>query len=132
VSYGPEPRLFAGEGSDADTRPTVPYGPRASCIKKDIAGLPMQLGSRVSKTCLRVLRRLTPEPLRHARRMGRWHHHDLQDMRTSDYNTTLVLLTTYKTQLQCEATRQDGAYKSSNNTQVHTNKLLKQIKYPKS
>jgi hypothetical protein len=34
------------EGSSTVTRPTVPCGPRASNIKKSIAGLPMQLDSR--------------------------------------------------------------------------------------
>jgi hypothetical protein len=69
----------------------------------------MQLDSCVSKVRSRVLRHLTLEPLRPARRVGRWPHHDLQDIQTGGYNTVPALLTTYKTQLQCEVIRQDDA-----------------------
>jgi hypothetical protein len=36
------------------TRPTVPCGPRGSSIKKNLVGLPMQLGSRVFKACAHI------------------------------------------------------------------------------
>jgi hypothetical protein len=49
MPYGSGPRLSVGEGSSATTRPTVPSGPWASSIKKGLIGLPMQLGSHVSK-----------------------------------------------------------------------------------
>jgi hypothetical protein len=47
-SFGP--CLPPGEGNDTTTRLMVPYGLWVSCIKKDIVGLPIQLGSRVSKS----------------------------------------------------------------------------------
>jgi hypothetical protein len=61
VSHGTGPRLPAGEGSGAVTHPIVPCGPRASSIKKGLAGLAMQLGSRISKECSRVFKTPAPE-----------------------------------------------------------------------
>jgi hypothetical protein len=46
--------LPTGKGSSAATRTVVPNESWASCIKKGIAGLPIQLGSHVSKACLCV------------------------------------------------------------------------------
>jgi hypothetical protein len=54
VFYGSWHCLPAGKGSGAATRPTIPYGPWASSIKKGLAGLPMQLGSCVSMARARV------------------------------------------------------------------------------
>jgi hypothetical protein len=51
VSYGSGPYLPTGEGFGVVTCPAVPYGPQASSIKKGIASLHMQLGSRISKAC---------------------------------------------------------------------------------
>jgi hypothetical protein len=52
---------------------------------------------------------LTPKPLWPARRADRQHHHGMQDVRAGGYSAALSLLTTHKTQLQYETTRQDGA-----------------------
>jgi hypothetical protein len=54
VSYGSEPHFSTGKGSGAATHPAVPYGPHTSSIKKGLASLPIQLGSRVSKACTHV------------------------------------------------------------------------------
>jgi hypothetical protein len=42
-------------------------------IKKDLAALGAQRGSQVTKAC-------PPIPVAPARRVSRWHHHNLQDM----------------------------------------------------
>jgi hypothetical protein len=47
MSYGSGPHLSAEVGSDAATYPAGPYGPRASSIKKSLAGQPVQLGTHV-------------------------------------------------------------------------------------
>jgi hypothetical protein len=47
------------------------------------------------------------ESLCPTRRVGRRHHYSLQDVQTCDYSAALALLITHKTQLQCDATRQD-------------------------
>jgi hypothetical protein len=47
------------EGSSAATRPAVPYEPRASSIKKNLASLTVQLGSHVSKAHAHVAK--TPD-----------------------------------------------------------------------
>jgi hypothetical protein len=47
VSSGSEPHLPAEVGSGATMYPTVPYGLRASSIKKSLAGLLVQLGMDV-------------------------------------------------------------------------------------
>jgi hypothetical protein len=55
---------------------------RALGIKKDLGGLAMQLGSRVSAVPM-------PEQLRHARHVARRHHESMQD-RYLQCNTDLV------------------------------------------
>jgi hypothetical protein len=50
VPYGSGPHLSAGEGSGAAMHPAVLSRSCALSIKKGLAGLPMQLGSRVSKS----------------------------------------------------------------------------------
>jgi hypothetical protein len=47
MSYGSKPLLSAEVGSSATMCPTGPYGPRASSIKKSLAGLPVQLDMHV-------------------------------------------------------------------------------------
>jgi hypothetical protein len=54
VSHGSRPRLTTGVGSGAATWPTTLCWPWASDINKGLAGLAMQLSSRVSKACSRV------------------------------------------------------------------------------
>jgi hypothetical protein len=61
---------------------------------KGLAGLGMQLGSRVSMARPYVFKahsRVTKVP---ARRAGRRHHYDLQDMRTCCYSAMSAQLTT--------------------------------------
>jgi hypothetical protein len=70
------PCLPAREGSDAATYPTALNGPRASGIKKGLAGLSMQLGSHVSKSCSHVTEV-------HVRCVGSRCHLDLQTMQIS-------------------------------------------------
>jgi hypothetical protein len=86
-------RLPAENGSDAVMCPIELYASQVSRITKGLAGLAMQLGSRVSKTP-------TPEQLRHVRRASRRHQWGLQDMWTCDYSATPVLLTTHETRRQ--------------------------------
>jgi hypothetical protein len=54
VFYGSGHHLPTGKGFGAAMHPAVPYRLRASSIKKGLADLPMQLGSRVSKPCVHV------------------------------------------------------------------------------
>jgi hypothetical protein len=54
VFYGSGHRLPTGKGFGVAMHPAVPYRLRASSIKKGLADLPMQLGSRVSKPCAHV------------------------------------------------------------------------------
>jgi hypothetical protein len=61
------------EGFGTATHPTVPYGSLASSIKKNLPGLPKQLGSHVSKAHTHVSETLDVRAI-----MG------LQDMRASD------------------------------------------------
>jgi hypothetical protein len=93
VPYGSGLRLPAENGSGAAMCPVELYASQVSRITKGLAGLAMQLGSRVSKT-------FTPEQLRHVRCASRRHHWGLQDVWTCDYSATLVLLTTHETRRQ--------------------------------
>jgi hypothetical protein len=78
VSHGTGPHLRAREGSGATTRSAVPCGPRTSSIKKGLAGLAMQLGSRVfmarsrvPKARSRVSKTSAPDQLYPARHVDR-------------------------------------------------------------
>jgi hypothetical protein len=64
------PCILAQKGSDAAMYPVALNRPRALGIKNGLAGLDMQLGSRVSK----ALSRAIEAPVRRA---GRRRHHDL-------------------------------------------------------
>jgi hypothetical protein len=71
------------EGSSAATRPAVPYEPRASSIKKNLASLTVQLGSHVSKAHAHVAK--TPDisaimDLQDMRAGSAFNALDLQDM----------------------------------------------------
>jgi hypothetical protein len=104
VPRGSGPSLTAREGSNTATCPTALNGPRASGIKKGLAGLGMQLGLRVFKACSRVTEALT-------RRAGRRRHHDLQTVQTGatvpHYSTTPTQLITPRHGYNGDATRQD-------------------------
>jgi hypothetical protein len=54
MSSGSKPHLLVEESSGTTTRPAVRCGPWASSIKKCLAGLPKQLGSRVFKARVHV------------------------------------------------------------------------------
>jgi hypothetical protein len=56
MSYNSGPRLPAGEGSDAATRYAVPCAPHTSSIKKNLADLPVQLGTCVSKAHMHIFK----------------------------------------------------------------------------
>jgi hypothetical protein len=56
MSYNSEPRLPAGEGSNAVTRHAVPCAPHASSIKKSLADLPVQLATCVSKAHMHIFK----------------------------------------------------------------------------
>jgi hypothetical protein len=82
-----------GETSGVATYPTTPSGLWTTGIKKCLATLGTQLGSRIFKACSRV----TEVP---ARRVHIQRHHNLQDVRTCRYNATqqcsIVRLPTHK------------------------------------
>jgi hypothetical protein len=71
MSYGTGSHLPAREGFGATTHPAVSSGPQTSSIKKGLAGLSMQLGSRVSKARSRASKTSAPEQLYPARRVDR-------------------------------------------------------------
>jgi hypothetical protein len=96
VSYDSEPRLPVEVGSNAATYPAAPCGPRVSSIKKDLAVLPVQLGTHVPNAHTHVSKALDIRAI-----MG------LQDVRTG--SAAPALWTTRLAPLQCQATRQHGA-----------------------
>jgi hypothetical protein len=91
VPRGFGPYLPAWESSDAATCPADLNGPRISGTKKGLAGLGMQLGTRVSKARLRI----TEVP---ARQVARRRHHDPQTVQIGAtvpcYSATPTQLTT--------------------------------------
>jgi hypothetical protein len=68
LPHGSEPHLPTREGSGAATCPVALSWPRASGIKKGLAGLGMQLGSRVPKACSRITK--APSPDKHYKTCG--------------------------------------------------------------
>jgi hypothetical protein len=88
------------EGSDATTAsPTAPCGLRASIIKKNLAGLPMQLGSHIFEACTHVSK--TPDI---SAIMG------LQNIRAcSTFNAYKMHRQVATVPLQCQSTRQGSA-----------------------
>jgi predicted kinase len=85
--------LLTQEGSDGTTCLTALTGPQTSEIKKDLADLSMQLGSRISKARSRVTEPTT-------RRVDMRRYHDLQTVQTCAtvmcYSETPAQLTTHR------------------------------------
>jgi hypothetical protein len=95
------------DGSGASMCPTAPD---LTSLLRNALALPRVPCSRVFKACSCISMVL-------ARHVGRWHHHDLQDVwagslqdvQTGSFRATLALMTTRKMLLQCKAAQQDGA-----------------------
>jgi hypothetical protein len=135
VSYGSEPRLPIEVGSSAATCPIAPdlasrlrwastlprvprvYAPRASSIKKNLANLPMQLGTHILNTRahvskaphIRAIMRLqyvqSGNVINTYKACGQTSTVRLQ----YSYSATPALWTTRLTPLQCQVTRQYDA-----------------------
>jgi hypothetical protein len=103
MSYGSGPCLPVREGPSAATHPTVPNGPPQ--IYKKLDGLPMQLGSRVSKVHTHISKApdiraiMDMQDVREATYLMPVRHVDWRVQ--YGYSAPLALLTTRKAPLQC-------------------------------